>query len=136
MRRLVAILGCLLVVACAPVRPENPTGIPNLPTPGALNKTALYWDLGLSVKYPQNWIDPQFIDGQMILAPSLEAAQGQTPTQPVVAVRIVDPVRDLRLSKDATLTQIASAVSAGQNVRTSSSGTTRVAGLDAAYINL
>jgi hypothetical protein len=136
MRRLVTILSCILAVACTPARPASPTDIPNLPTPGPLTKSALYWDLGLRIKYPQNWVDPQYIDGQMILAPSLESARGQTPTQPVVAVRLVDPGRDLRLPKDATLTQIASAMSAGQSVHVSSSGSTQVAGLDAAYINL
>jgi hypothetical protein len=133
--RIVLLVG-FLAAACTPARPQVPSDIPTVPTPGTLNKPALYWDLGLNVKYPENWAAPQFIDGQMIIAPTLDAARGQTPTQPVVAIRIVDPVKDLRLSKSASMEQIAAAISAGQGVSISSSGPTKVAGLDASYINL
>ncbi len=138
MRRLLSILIVLgiLAAACTPARPQTSADSPAFPTPGQLSKIAPYWDLGLSMAYPDNWVVPQFIDGQMIVAPTLEAARGQTPTQPVVAIRIVDPVRDLRLSKGATLAQIATAISAGQGVSISESGPTSIAGLDATYINL
>jgi hypothetical protein len=139
MRRLpwIALFVALLLTGCTSTRPvQGPVDAPTIPTPGQLNRIGRYWDLGLSVKYPDNWVVPQFIVGQIILAPTLEAARGQTPTQPVVAIRIVDPVKDLRLSKSATLDQIAAAISAGQNVRIGSSGATTIAGLDAAYLDL
>ncbi len=137
MRRLrAAILVIGFVAACSPARPQVPSDVTPFPTPGPLNKTAQFWDLGLSAKYPDNWTAPQFIDGQMILGPTAAAGREQTPSQPVVAFRIVDPVRDLRLSKSATLEQIAAAVSAGQSVTLSGSGATRIGGLDAAYVNL
>jgi hypothetical protein len=138
MRRLLAkfILLICVTTACTPAPTQAPPTSPSFPTPGQLSKIAPYWDLGLSIAYPANWVMPQFIDGQMILAPTLEAARGQTPSQPVIAIRIVDPVKDLRLSKSATLEQIATAISAGNTVSVGGSGQTRIAGLDATYINI
>ncbi len=107
----------LLLAACAGQPPSNPLPTSSVPKPGPLNKTALYWDLGLSIKYPDNWATPFFTDGQMLLAATIEAVRSQPITQPIVAVRIIDPGRDLGLTKDATLEQIAIAVSGATSVQ-------------------
>lgn len=125
----------LSACAAAPVVPTPPTVTP-VYTPGPLTKTIAYWDLGLSIKYPDNWAAPQIVAGYLALAPSVEAARGQIQTQPVVYARIADPVRDLRLPKEATLAQIAAAMNTGQGVIVSGGGGTKVAGLDAAYVEL
>jgi predicted DsbA family dithiol-disulfide isomerase len=125
-----------LLSACGGQPMRNPLPTSSVPTPGPLNKTANYWDLGLSVKYPENWAAPFFTDGQMLLAASIEAARSQPITQPVVAIRIIDPGHDLGLSKDATLEQIAIAVSGGSTVQVGQRLPVKVAGLDGMAINL
>src|SRR5258706_10015564 len=107
-------IGAVLLAACAsnPVPTTQPIPTPVF-TPGPLAKTVRYWDLGVSIPYPDNWAAPQFLAGSLTLAPSLEAAHGQVQTQPVIHIQISDPVRDLHLSKDATLSQIAAAVNSG-----------------------
>lgn len=138
MHRCLMILAALalLLAACANQPVRNPLPTSNVPTPGLLNKAALYWDLGLSVKYPDNWAAPFFTDGQMLLAASVEAARSQPVTQPIVAVRIIDPGRDLGLSKDATLEQIAIAVSGASTVQIGQRVAVKLAGLDGMAINL
>ena len=53
-----------------------------------------------------------------------------------MAVRIIDPGRDLQLPKDATLEQIAIAVSGGSSVEIGQRTAVKVAGLDGASISL
>jgi hypothetical protein len=133
MRRLAAIVLALVISGCN--SGAAPTAVPAISTPGPLTKTADYWDLGLRITYPDNWSAPQFLSGQITLAGSLAAMHGTT-AEPVVAVRVADPVKGFQLPKNATLQQIAAAMSAGQGVTISSTGATNIAGLDAAFINL
>jgi hypothetical protein len=58
------------------------------------------------------------------------------PTQPVIALRIVDPISELRLPRDATLEQIAAAASLGQNVKIDATGPTQISIFDAGFVNL
>ncbi len=131
--RLIWIMLTILLASCSTGASPTPEPVPG--TPGPLTKTADYWDLGLRIKYPDNWAVPQFLSGQMTLAGSMAALHG-TSAEPIVAIRVADPVRDFHLSKDATLQQIAAVMSSGQGVTISGTGTTNVAGLDAAFINL
>jgi hypothetical protein len=134
MRRWAIVTLMILISGCAPA--ASPTANPaQISTPGPLTKTADYWDLGLRIPYPDNWVTPQFLNGQMTLGGSVNAMRGSA-AEPVIAIRIVDPVKDFRLSKNATLQQIAAAMSAGQGVTISKTGPTSVAGLDAAFIDL
>jgi hypothetical protein len=139
LRRLAAALIalCLLLAACKPAVPLGQVSVTiTFMTPGPLSRIVQYWDLGLSITYPDNWTAPQFIAGQVLLAASPAAAGNQPPTQPVIAIRIVDPVNQLGLSKTATLDQIALMVGGGQNTTIDTQGTASVAGLDAAYVGL
>src|SRR5687767_3022671 len=71
-----------------------------------LTKTLPYWDMGLSIKYPDTWAEPQFIPGQLTLSP-LSPNEATIFEQPTVAFRVVDPLVELSLPKDAPLAQIA-----------------------------
>src|SRR5450432_1652431 len=104
-------------------------------TPGPLDNTAYFWDMGMQIKYPANWVAPQFLSGQMTLAGSLNVAQGRDPRAPLVAFRLVNNV-ELHLTKDATLQEIAAAVSAGADVTIDTRKEATFAGLDAALISL
>jgi hypothetical protein len=139
-RRFVVILVLLgfSFTACQPAKNQGLASVvqsaPYI-TPGPLNKTAAFWDLGISVKYPENWVDPQYIAGQMTLAQSLQAAHGKSATEPVIALSIRNNSQ-LRLSKDASLQDIAAALTAGPGVTFTDKRSTTFAGLDAASINL
>lgn len=85
--------------------------------PPMLDQALNYWDLGLSIRYPSGWAAPRFTSGQAFLSPPITADTNPL-TQPLLALRIVDPVFDLRLAKDATLDLIAiSAVGSTPNVK-------------------
>jgi len=104
-----------------------------------------YWDLGLTLLYPTDWTVVQYAAGQVLLARSLPyqqtGTQAQTPTaslnQVVIGLRIVDPVRDLGLAKDASLEEIAFMVnytSSSLKMSISGHGSALVAGLNAGYV--
>src|SRR5439155_24491399 len=99
-------------------------------------KTAYFWDLGVSITYPGNWVDPLYIAGQMTLGPTTEAVQGQSSRQPVIAFRILDATRELNMPKSATLPQIDAALSGDNGVNLSKPQGTYIAGLDAASLDL
>ena len=132
------VLFALAFTACQPAQYQGLAGAtqnaPNI-TPGPLTNKVQYWDLGLSIKYPSNWEQPQFLASQMTLAQSMQAAQGRSVTEPVVALSTRNDSQ-LGLSKDATLQDIAAAISTGPGVTLSNQRTTSLAGLDAAFLDL
>ena len=85
------VLVALSLAACEPAQYQGIAGATQsapYKTPGPVTNSVQYWDLGLSIKYPDNWGTPLFLSGQMNLAQSVQAAQGQTVTEPVVAMSI------------------------------------------------
>src|SRR5215212_10260209 len=89
-----------LLTACAPADNTAPT--PTYILPGPLTKTVVYWDLGVSLKYPENWADPVFAAGQLIIPTSPDVPRQQKPSQPLVSLRVIDPV-SFNLPKDVKL---------------------------------
>jgi hypothetical protein len=134
---IVLVMFGILLTACQSTIRTNPGPPPAYSTPGPLSKTAQYWDLGLSINYPSNWADPQFMDGQMIVAESAQAVQSQqAPAGPVVALRILDS-RDAQRAKSLTLEQIAfAATGGGKSISVVDGGPTMIGGVDAAYIRV
>jgi len=136
-QRLLAPILLLVLTACTSSTLQNPINLTRMPTPGALTKTLYFWDLGVSMKYPDNWVAPQFNAGQVVVESSPDAIRNRIVAQPIVALRIVDPLRELGLSKNATLDQIARAASASSSTaKVTPGGNTSVAGQDAAYVNV
>jgi hypothetical protein len=127
----------IVLTACQSTIRTNPGPPPAFSTPGPLSKTAQFWDLGLKMDYPANWADPQFMDGQMIVAESAQVATSQSGLAgPVVALRILDS-RDAQRAKSLTLEQIAlAAAGSGKSISVTDSGATSVAGVDAAYLRV
>ncbi|MCC7449756.1 MAG: hypothetical protein IT324_20215 [Anaerolineae bacterium] len=136
-QRLLALILLLVMTACTSSTLQNPINLTSMPTPGALTKTVYFWDLGVSMKYPENWVAPQFNAGQVVVVSSPDAIRNRIVAQPIVALRIVDPLRELGLAKNATLDQIARAAGASSSTaRVTPGGNTSVAGQDAAYVNV
>lgn len=104
------------------------------PTP-ALTKTAYYWDLGLSIKYPENWLPPRYIAGQMFLYAAPPSTDGKI-TQPTCVMEIYNSAHALNLPKDAPFDVIAAQASTGKNVTIEPGGPTTIAGLDAAFVSV
>ncbi|MEP7287022.1 MAG: hypothetical protein ABI947_14800 [Chloroflexota bacterium] len=128
-------LGGLLLAGCGSIPGQVPATLIPAETPGPLQKVAYYWDMGISVKYPNDWVDPQFDSGQMILARSVEAASDATVTKPLVSFGLVD-VQKLGLPNTAKLQDILSALAVGPDVQVREANAVYVAGLDAAYMAL
>jgi hypothetical protein len=96
----------LLMLPALPVaKAQDSTPVPVVFQPVA------YWDMGLLIGYPQNWPPPRFGLDQLVLSPSSAALDASAINAPIIAFRFVDPVRDLRLSKDADYQTIAAALS-------------------------
>lgn len=100
-------------------------------------RTFRYWDLGIQINVPSSWDKPVFSAGQVVIAPAGVVGESAV-TGALVAIGIVDPLRDLGLSREATLEDIAAKVSMVPNsdATITDSGTTTIAGLAASYISL
>lgn len=106
-------------------------------SPDSLENRVFFWDLGLTLNYPTNWGVAELGAGQLLLARSLPYQANANLNQVIIVLRIVDPVRQLGLTKDATFQQIAIGVnitSANIQFRVDQSGSALVAGLSAGYI--
>src|ERR1041385_5743936 len=106
------------ITACQPAQYQGIAGATQAApykTPGPVTNSVQYWDLGLSIKYPDNWSAPLFLSERMNLAQSVQAAQGQSVTEPVVALSIRN-IGQLGLTKDASLQDVVTALSAGPGV--------------------
>lgn len=97
----------------------------------------VYWDLGLQISVPDSWDKPVFSAGQVVIAPAGIVGES-TVKGALVAIGIVDPLRDLGLSREATLEDIAAKVSIvpDSGAIITNNGTTTIAGLAARYISL
>jgi hypothetical protein len=91
--------------------------------------------MGMRLKYPTDWAEPQFTSGQMMLTKSLDSVGKQPLTQPVVSLNLVN-TRALKIAKDATLQDIVLRVSSGPDVTVRDAQDVKIAGLDAAYLAL
>ncbi|MBE7512844.1 MAG: hypothetical protein HS103_08525 [Anaerolineales bacterium] len=99
-------------------------------------RAIVYWDIGLRLAIPASWKAPIFTAGEMVITPS--GSFDPAAVDRVISLRIVDPVRDLRLAKDTSLEMIAASVSIAPDsgVIGSERGVSYVAGLRAGYINV
>ncbi len=129
---LIALLA-LLITACN-ARPQPSVSSTLVPTFAPVSASANYWDLGIALKYPSNWITPIYAAGQMMLVPTPEDATRQPPTAPIVELQFAT-LEQLHLDKTATLMQIAELVS-GQTRTTKqfTSSSSTFAGLDAGAV--
>jgi len=135
---LIVCLCVVLLVGCTTSSNQLPPVNPNIPleTPGPLDRAALYWDMGISVRYPIEWADPLFVNGQMILARVPQVAfDARNLNRPLIAFSLVDTSK-LGLTKDATLQAILAAVAIGPDVKIQEANANKFAGLDAAYMFL
>lgn len=112
--------------------PPTPTLLP-FASPGPLTATANFWDMGLSINYPTTWAEPQLIAGQMTLGPT---PGGSAINQVVIALRIVNSPQDLNVPQDASLAQIATALTGGGNVALTNSRATNLAFLETVAVDL
>ncbi len=139
MRRLALICAALMLLSSfAPVRADDPptaTPAAALPDPNALTNSITYWDVGIALNYPAAWRAPLFINGQMLLGADPSAALSGTLEQPIVALRIIDPVEELGLPKGSALTEIAIALNLtiGNSLIVETSALGTLAGLDAGF---
>ena len=113
-----------------------PTPLPIVPTFAPVTADAAYWDLGVSVKYPDNWIAPLYDSGHMLLVPTKNDVARQPPVNPIVELQFAT-LAQLHFTKEATLAQIVAYVS-GQTATTKPLNvhTSQFAGLDASLIDL
>lgn len=118
-------------------RAQEPTPSP-VDGAGTLAAQIDYWDLGLRIAYPSGWNAPEFSSGQMTLSPPGTLGENGALLGPVVALRLFDPARDLKMPKDASFVQIAAGVNVapGQTVAMTSSGDVTIAGLDGGYADI
>ncbi len=133
-----SLIGVLLLTLIAGCGGTAPTPIPAIPTTAPVSTTALYWDMGVSVKYPSNWAAPLYGAGQVLLAPSVEATTRNPPTEPLVALQFAT-LEQLRVTKDTTLEAITAVVSgqqANSDVKQRMQGKAQFAGLDAFFVEL
>jgi protein-disulfide isomerase len=95
-------------------------------------KAVQFWDMGLQLGYPEAWPVPQFLTGQLFLAPASDPTL-HVAKQPFIAVRIVDPMNEFGLPKDATLEAVAQmvAVNTGVPTQIESSNASSFAGVEA-----
>lgn len=138
MRRLALICAALMLLSSLlPVQADDPpTATPAaLPDPNALTNSITYWDVGIALNYPAAWRVPLFINGQMLLGADPSAALSGTLEQPIVALRIIDPVEELGLPKGSDLTEIAIALNLtiGDSLIVEASALGTLAGLDAGF---
>ncbi|MCE7947165.1 MAG: hypothetical protein DYG88_07025 [Chloroflexi bacterium CFX4] len=139
MRRLALLCAALmLLVSLSPIRADDPptaTPAAALPDPNALTNSVTYWDVGIALNYPASWRAPLFINGQMLLGADPSAALSGTLEQPIVALRIIDPVEELGLPKGSDLTEIAIALNLtlGDSLIVEESALGTLAGLDAGF---
>ncbi len=101
-----------------------------------LEKTAAYWEALIQISYPAAWPPPVYTVGQMLLAPDTAAAlQGQI-TGPVIVIRLIDPIHELLLPKDATFEEIAISLilTPGRNFQLPDRQETTFAGLSGAFV--
>src|SRR5688572_26186601 len=103
------------VVACGAVPGQPSATLIPAETLEPLEKTVYFWDMGLALNYPRNWIDSRFASGQVMLTKSIKDANTQSLVQPVVTLNLVDPVT-LNLPADASLQDILNRVSLGSDV--------------------
>jgi hypothetical protein len=113
-----------------------PTPVQVIPTLAALGPTAMFWDAGLSIKYPADWAAPVYTTAQMLIAPSAAAASRTPPTDLILSLR-VGTLADLGATKDTPLPELA-AIASGENQTTAevTRGATTLAGLDAIYLGI
>ncbi len=123
----------MLVAGCSTTH-ILPTPLPPFPTVAPLSQRAAYWDAGLSLNYPANWLPPIYSSGEMLLAPSQAAATGKIPQEPVITVQ-VSTLAQLNADKntpiDLLLRQVSGANSDSVEV---SQGNTTFAKLDALFL--
>jgi hypothetical protein len=128
----------MLLISLAPVQADDPptaTPAAALPDPNALTNRVTYWDVGIALSYPAAWRAPLFINGQMLLGADPSAALSGTLEQPIVALRIIDPVEELGLPKGSDLTEIAIALNLtiGNSLIVEEAALGTLAGLDAGF---
>jgi len=114
-----------------------PTPLPEFPTVAPLSRTAIYWDAGIQLSYPENWAAPIYFSGEMFLAPNAaDASKNSTPTDPIITMQ-VSTLAGLNATKDTTLLSLLLQVS-GANAKTETvtQATTEFGGLDATFIIL
>jgi hypothetical protein len=80
-------------------------------------KPVWFWDMGVRLNYPEPWAAPQFLTGQLFLAPVADPAV-HAAKQPFLALRIIDPYREFGLTKDVTLEAVAQVVALTNGVQT------------------
>jgi hypothetical protein len=129
---------CLIGLLCASPMAAPAAAQDATPEAGESLTVLRYWDMGLSLIYPASWSAPQFSAGQALLHPEGAIAPDGTLRGPAIALRIIDPVRDLDLPRDAPFAQIAIAVNVapGETVAVPDIGNTLFAGLDAGYADI
>lgn len=134
-RSVLCLLALTLIAGCGGAAP---TPLPIIPTTAPIGSSAIYWDIGVSVKYPANWAAPLYGTGQMLLAPSVEATTHNPPTDPLVALQVAT-LEQIGATKDTTLEDITGIVS-GKNRNHDATqrfqGKAQFAGLDAFFIDL
>lgn len=101
-----------------------------------LEKNAAYWETLIQISYPAAWPPPVYTVGQMLLAPDTAAALRGEITGPVIVIRLVDPVNELFLQKDATFEEIALSLilTPGRNFQIPDRQETTFAGLPGAFV--
>ncbi len=110
-----------------------PTPLPIIPTIAPLTASAAYWDVGLSIKYPANWIAPVYSAGEMLLVPGASDISRVPPVNPAITIQAATPAR-LNATKDTSLDQILTAVSgATADTVQLAHNATSIAGLDALF---
>jgi hypothetical protein len=131
--RAIATAVLLVILTACNTTSYIPTPLPALPTYPALGMPyAPYWDMGVSVQYPQSW-QVFYGAGQLLIARDAEATRANPPTEPLISLQYAT-LEQLGMDKTATLEQIAGRVSrASGNTRAISAGKAAFAGLDAFY---
>ena len=110
-----------------------PTPLPIIPTIAPLTASAVYWDVGLSIKYPVNWIAPVYSAGEMMLVPGTADLSRVPPVNPVITIQAASPAQ-LNATKDTSLDQILTTVSgATADTVQLAHNATSFAGLDALF---
>lgn len=126
----------LLLLAIVLLLPSGGAGAQGA-TPVPLGNVLPYWDLGLQINYPTAWPAPRFITGQVFVSPPADSTQ-HILKQPFIAMRIVDPINELGLVKDAPLSIIAAAGATATGIAADvvEAGPATLAGLEAAAVTL
>src|SRR4051794_3147806 len=92
LRRWTVLLILFLAVACNALPGQSQATLIPAETLEPLDKTVNFWDMGLALKYPRNWAEPQFTSGQLMLTKSLQGVNKQplVQVQPIVTLNLVN----------------------------------------------